>query len=320
MVDLVAAQSPLLPPDGDAPLDLIRELLRGKRSKATQHEYEKDLRKFFSAAFFSEPTPAMVEYFLCLPQPAAVALVLRYKNDLIESGLTPSTVNRRLTAIRSLVRVATALGRCNFSLDAIEGERVQRYRDTSGITRQEFQKVLALCDRGTLQGKRDYAILRLLWDNALRRNEVASADVVDFDANVPCLWIKGKGRAQKERVDLGRKATAAILDYLRSRLLVRTDSPLFVSLSRAAEGARLTGEAIRLLVVRYCEAAGVEKRMSPHRLRHSSVTAALDATGGDVRSVQKLSRHKQLDTLMIYDDNRRRVQLSISELLEDMAD
>jgi integrase len=44
--------------------------------------------------------------------------------------------------------------------------------------------------------------------------------------------------------------------------------------------------------------------MSPHRIRHSAITAALDATDGNVRKVQKLSRHRQLDTLMIYDDNR----------------
>lgn len=314
-----ASREDLALPNPDE-FDIVRELLRSKRSTATQREYSKDLRKFFAAALNSSPTPLTVQHFLSLSQPEAVALVLKYKNDLIARSLTPSTVNRRLTAIRSLVRVATAIGRCSFSLDAIEGERVQRYRDTSGITRQEFQGVIAACDRSTMSGLRDYAILRLLWDNALRRNEICGCDVSDFDPNTPCLWIKGKGRALKERIDLGKKATAAIESYLRAKPGVNPQAPLFTSLSFASIGERLTGEAIRLLVAHYCEAAGIAKPMSPHRLRHSSITAALDATGGDVRSVQRLSRHKHLDTLMIYDDNRRHVQLSISELLEDMAD
>ena len=58
--------------------------------------------------------------------------------------------------------------------------------------------------------------------------------------------------------------------------------------------------------------------MSPHRIRHSAITAALDATNGNVRKVQKLSRHKKLDTLMLYDDNRTNMQGEISSLLGDL--
>jgi integrase/recombinase XerC len=58
--------------------------------------------------------------------------------------------------------------------------------------------------------------------------------------------------------------------------------------------------------------------MSPHRIRHSAITAALDATDGNVRKVQKLSRHANLETLMVYDDNREKAQLEITELLDDL--
>ncbi|MEG4585383.1 hypothetical protein QUA54_09220 [Microcoleus sp. MOSTC5] len=58
--------------------------------------------------------------------------------------------------------------------------------------------------------------------------------------------------------------------------------------------------------------------MFPHRIRHSVITAALDATDGNVRKVQKLSRHKNLNTLMIYDDNRGRDQQDVTELLDGM--
>ncbi|MBD0346521.1 MAG: tyrosine-type recombinase/integrase, partial [Coleofasciculus sp. Co-bin14] len=68
-----------------------------------------------------------------------------------------------------------------------------------------------------------------------------------------------------------------------------------------------------------CGKAGIKKQMSPHRIRHSAITAALDATDGNVRKVQKLSRHRQLDTLMIYDDNRGKDQAEVTGLLDDMV-
>ncbi|MHC5831323.1 MAG: hypothetical protein ACYT04_89000, partial [Nostoc sp.] len=59
-------------------------------------------------------------------------------------------------------------------------------------------------------------------------------------------------------------------------------------------------------------------QMSPHRVRHSAITAALDATDGNIRKVQKLSRHADPRTLMIYDDNRNKDLWEMSELLTGM--
>ena len=58
--------------------------------------------------------------------------------------------------------------------------------------------------------------------------------------------------------------------------------------------------------------------MSPHRIRHSGITEALEVTGGDVRAVQKLSRHAKLETLMVYDDARTNDQQKVTELLAAM--
>jgi integrase/recombinase XerC len=96
------------------------------------------------------------------------------------------------------------------------------------------------------------------------------------------------------------------------------DGPLFTALDFANSGHRLTGDGIRKIVVRHSENAGIKKQMSPHRIRHSAITAALDATFRNVRKVQKLSRHRKLDTLMIYDDNRGRDQQDVTELLDGM--
>ena len=184
---------------------------------------------------------------------------------------------------------------------------------------ETYQRVLAWCDRSSLQGQRDYALLRLLWANALRRIEVTRLNVSDFDPEERKLRILGKGRGrQTELVDLDAATTEAIADWLSARGYSQPDAPLFTALDFANSGHRLTGDAIRKIVVRYCEKAGIKKIMSPHRIRHSAITAALDATDGNLRKVQKLSRHKNIETVTVYDDNRKKDQREITDLLGGM--
>ena len=300
--------------------DLLAQLLSDKRSPNTRHAYAKDLRDFFHTIADADPTPEMVTYFLQLDRCDAVTLVLRYKGMMVERGLKEATINRRLSAIKSLVRLAFSAGKCNYTLLEVKGEKVQVYRDTKGISRDLYRKVLAIPERSELKGKRDYALLRLLWDNALRRGEIAGANLGDFDADAKTLKVKGKGKGTAyEVIDLSLTTTEAIRDWLLERRELDFSAPLFISLDPIKKGHRLTGAGIYWIVQQYCQAAGIVKQMSPHRIRHSSITAALDATNGNVRKVQKLSRHATIDTLMVYDDNRQKDQLEISTLLADMV-
>ena len=299
--------------------DILGDLLANKRSVQTRQAYAKDLRDFFTFIANSDPTPELVGEFLALEQFDALALVLNYRQHLINKGLKESTVNRRLAAIKSLVNYARTIGRCKFTLADIKNEKVRRYTDTSGIPTDQMKTLLELCDRTTLKGKRDYAIFRLLWSNALRRGEISNANVTDLDIDNRCLWIQGKGRGtDKEKIELGLATLEAIQDWLTARGRVRKNSPLFCTLDYCTKGHRLSGEAIYTIVRELAEKAQIKKRLSPHRIRHSSITAALDATGGDVRRVQKLSRHHDLNTLMIYDDNRQNAQGEITNLLDDL--
>jgi len=211
------------------------------------------------------------------------------------------------------------LGACHYTLGDIKGEKIVGYRDTTGVDRATFERILQQCDRTTLAGKRDYALLRLLWGNALRRNEISQLSVCDFNPASRTLRILGKGGGtQAETIDLGSATVQAIADWLEERGSCSHDSPLFIALDSAHSGYRLSGDGICKMVVRHSESAGIKKQMSPHRIRHSAITAALDATDGDVRKVQKLSRHRNLNTLMIYDDNRGRHQQDVTEMLDSM--
>jgi integrase/recombinase XerC len=107
--------------------------------------------------------------------------------------LSSATINQRLSALKSLVEYARKQGLCNFTLIDVKGLRSQKYRDTRGRTVDEYRSVLAEIDRSTLLGKRDYAICRLLWDNALRRGEIVSLDRSSFLPQESKLMILGKG-------------------------------------------------------------------------------------------------------------------------------
>jgi integrase/recombinase XerC len=299
--------------------DILTALLSDKRSLNTRRAYEKDLRYFFHAAYGQKPTEAVIAQFLQLNRFEAIAIALRYKSDLITKGLKESTINRRLSALKSLVNFAAKLGKCNWNLDDVQTETVQTYRDTTGIKPEGIRTMLLHINRETIKGKRDFAILRLLWENALRRNEVVSTNISDFDYEMRSLQILGKGRgSQKSLISLNIGAANAIRDWLSCIETKNANQPLFHSLDRVNRGHRLTGTAIYQIVSQIARASGISKHMSPHRIRHSAITAALDATNGNVRKVQKLSRHKKLDTLMLYDDNRTNMQGEVSSLLGDL--
>jgi integrase/recombinase XerC len=303
----------------DTDPDVLAQLLSDKRSPNTRRAYEKDVNDFFKSMTSQPATSDSVLEFLHLEERQAVSVVLKYKAKLIQKGLKEATVNRRVAAIKSLVEMGRKLGVCHYSLEDVKGEKVRGYRDTTGIPPFVFQRVLCLCDRQTLPGKRDYALMRLLWSNALRRNEVSQLNVGDFDANAATLRILGKGRGtQMETIDLDPLTVDAIAAWLAVNGRAQPDAPLFTSLDFANSGRRLTGDGIRKIVVRLCQKAGIKKQMSPHRIRHSAITAALDATDGNVRKVQKLSRHRKLDTLMVYDDNRGKDQQDVTNLLGEM--
>ena len=293
---------------------VLSDWLNTKRSPHTQRCYRLDIENFLA------DLGTELGKFLSLDRHGAYALVSRYKGDLITKGLKSATINRRLAAIKSLVAFSYNCGHCEFMLEAVKGEKLSAYRDTSGVDPETFKRVLGGIDRGSLKGIRDYALLILLWSNALRRSEVSKANISDFDPVTKTLRIFGKGRGNNaETVSLGIGTVMAIESWLEARGEHQPDKALFVSVNPGYRDGRLCTQAIYNIVKERCQAAGITKAMSPHRIRHSSITAALEATGGDVRRVQKLSRHSSLNTLLIYDDARKNHQKEVSDLLDGLV-
>lgn len=288
-------------------------------SPLTRCSYRHAILEFLSTLDSDGYSPELLAQFLCLEATQAYELVSKYHGTLIERELAPGTINQRLTVVRSLINYATEIGKCHYNLANLKMERVSSYRDTTGISTDSFKLILSAVDRSTLRGKRDYAILLLLWGNALRRAEVTSCNVKDFEAHEKTLSILGKGkRKQAQKVTLGTNTVQAINDWLNERGISEKNEPLFYAVHIGYYGHRLNTDSIYKIVKKYAKLASIPKNLSPHRIRHSSITAALDATNGDVRAVQKLSRHSSINTLMIYDDNRRNEQGRVTSILEDL--
>jgi integrase/recombinase XerC len=300
--------------------DLIADLLSDKRSENTKRAYQNDLNDFFMTMTGGEASPGKINHFLNMPRFDAVSIGLQYKAKMIDRRLAEATINRRLAAIKSLVKYAKIIGLCEWDLSDIQGEKIKQYRDTSGVTVPQMGEILNVPDRTTVKGKRDYAMLRVFWELALRRGEVAKIDIEDFDPETCTIAILGKGRGtQKENMTITEKSRDAILEWLATRTDLTPKTPLFVALDRAYAGNRLTGEGIAKFVKKMALEAGIMKKMSPHRLRHSSITAALEATNGNVAKVQKLSRHVKIETVMVYEDRRVNQQKQVTDLLAGLA-
>lgn len=297
---------------------LLDDWLARSRSPHTKRMYRSNIKAFFKYLGY-QTTSDILAQFLLLDSHQAFELVSQYHGSLVERTLSPATINQKLAAIKSLVNYASFSGKCHYTLVNIKAEKLTQYRDTKGIPKNQFKLMLDEVDTDTIKGLRDRAILLLLWGNALRRSELVNTDIRDYSPSLGELVITGKGKiGQPETISLGRSAIAAIDRWLAKRGEISQDAPLFCATHKGYWGNRLHTHSIYKLVQKYALAAGIDKVMSPHRIRHSSITEALNLTGGDVRKVQKLSRHSNLNTLMIYDDNRQNLQGEVTGMLDDL--
>lgn len=301
-----------------AAAQIVTLLLADKRSPATRLAYEADLRIFFGGALDQET----VHGFVALAPPLLAARLALFKAEQLGQGLSEATVNRRLSAVRSLLKFAFRLGLSQSDgRNLVDGEKVSAYRDTRGVDVKTVAKLLKLPGLTTLKGVRDTALLRLLFENALRRGEVVKLNLGDFEARERRLFILGKGKGtQRLPVTLSPKCAGAISAYLAASGHggEAPTLPLFRSLDRSQQAsAGISANGLAVVVEEYGKRLNV--KISPHRIRHSGITAALDATGGDVRRVQKLSRHANIATVMVYDDSRADFQGEVTGLLSKLV-
>ena len=273
--------------DRDPAVDHVIEFVDGYASAATRIAYRSDL------SLWQEH---------CRSQGRGLFEVRRgdiegYARYLEADGLAPATVNRRLATI-------TGFYRCALDEGLITGNpagNVRRPRRPSespraGLSRTELK---AWLDAAEAEGDHPYALACLLAINGLRVGEACGADVTDLaeDRWHHTLTIVGKG--DKPAVIPLPPRTVAAIDPI---VADRTAAPLLLTRT----GSRMNRPAAARIVARLARRIGCGKHITPHSLRHSAITAALNA-GVSLRGVQEFARHADPRTTIRYDRARHSV-------------
>jgi site-specific recombinase XerD len=277
------------PGSGEELLSRYLEELAARRnlSSYTLRNYALDLRGFF-AYLEGESTDVL----------AVDRHVVRgYLATLLEEGVAPASISRKVSTFRGFYRHLRASGAIDTDpLLGVRGPK-REHRLPGFLSQEEVTSLVTSPDTDTPQGLRDRAILELLYASGLRVSEVAGLNMLDIDLDGRCLRARGKG-GRERTVLMGRPASRALENYLREgrpRLARGAQEALFLN----RDGGRLSQRAVQSAVRKYSLAAGLGRRAHPHLLRHTFATHMLDG-GADLRVVQELLGHASPNTTQIY--------------------
>ncbi|MGH8910617.1 MAG: site-specific tyrosine recombinase XerD [Egibacteraceae bacterium] len=235
----------------------------------------------------------------CNAEPEDVTAFVPWIGQLQTAGGKPyatSTISRTLVTVRGLHKflLREGLADSDPSLE-VSGPRSERALPKA-LSAEQVCRLLASPPGGDPIGLRDRAMLELLYAAGLRISELVDLDVDDADLIDRTVRCVGKG--SKERVvPIGRAASAAVEAWTgMGRLELEPRSPALFCNRR---GGRLTRQGGWKIIKRHAQQAGFGDHVSPHTLRHSFATHLLDG-GADVRVVQELLGHANVNTTQIY--------------------
>ena len=210
-------------------------------------------------------------------------------------GLSPRSVQRRLSAVRSffnyLVREGVAAS--NPAVDIRAPKAAKRLPGTLDV--DQIAQLLQVPGDDAL-AVRDRAIMELFYSSGLRLAELVGLDLTSIDLADRTVRVLGKG-AKTRIVPVGRKACEAIRVWLKERaaLAHMDETALFVG----RNGDRLKPRAIQLRIAQWARRAGLPARVYPHLFRHSFATHLLESSK-DLRGVQELLGHADISTTQVY--------------------
>ncbi len=229
--------------------------------------------------------------------------VRRYLAHLHAKGAGVKTIQRRLSALRSLFRFAIQEKLIEESpLDEIESPKKVRKLPVS-IGYSQVEQLFAQPDTSSYLGLRDRAIMELLYSSGLRLSEIVGLNRLDFDERNLTLSIFGKGKKERS-APITQTAAGWITKYLYSPergLETKEHKPEVdnkaIFLNRW--GKRLTSRSVDRNFAAYLKASGLSERITPHTIRHTIATHWLE-NGMDLKTIQLLLGHATLATTTIY--------------------
>ncbi|MEE8106811.1 MAG: tyrosine recombinase [Planctomycetota bacterium] len=249
----------------------------------TRAAYERDLARY--RAFLKESKAAWKRV-----RPEHVLAFLAAER---RAGRSESTLSRRFACLRSFHRFCIAEGLLDRDpCETLDSPR--RWRTLPRVpSRRDVETVLESIPLDTARGRRDKAMLEMLYATGARVSELVNATDLDYKADLRLLRLRGKGN--KERVvPVGRSAHEALARHHEDREVSGHD-PLVSSM----RGRRLTRDRVLRVLREYSDAAGVKSLPSPHAFRHAFATHLLEGSA-NIRAVQELLGHASVTTTQIY--------------------
>jgi len=284
-------------------MESIAAFVANKGSSQTRRVYRLVLHQFF---IFAAKHPSEVKQ----------SDVIRYRHQLENLGLAPSTIRQHLAAVSGYYSFCISRDLTLYNpVKGVSRPSVHAYTSANWLTKDQAKALLCQPNRQTVKGKRDYAILLTLFLTGLRRSELANIKRRDIQERGEKLYLTYtcKGGIQLVR-DIPKRCWEAIEDYLVSSGREITDeSPLFVAVTDAGDSLRcyygrnghnghhpISPEAIRQIVAYYSRRAfGGDIKVSPHTLRHTAGTL-LRKSGRSIEEVQSFLKHRRIDTTRRY--------------------
>ena len=269
--------------------DQFLDYLRVERGLAnnTVQAYSKDLARFIQFLEDKKTTPEDV----------SVEQILEYISA-IRRHLSSRSVARTIPTIKTFFRFLVTEKKIKSSpARLLETPKLSQKLPVI-LTQNETKTLLAQPDISSVTGQRDKAMLEVLYGTGLRVSELVNLKISDI--NLEAGYLRTMGKGSKERIiPIGEKAVDSIKDYIsngRIKLLKGRQSPfLFLNF----RGKPLTRQGFWKIIKRYGATAGIQKEISPHKLRHSFASHLLEG-GADLRSVQIMLGHADISTTQIY--------------------
>ena len=225
-------------------------------------------------------------------------LVNNYFVYLRKKNLEINSISRNLVAVKMLYRFLLIEGFIKEDITGlIEFPRMSK-KLPHVLSLREINLLLDKANFKSNLGLRDQAILELLYATGMRVSELIYLKIDDI--NMENRMLKCLGKGSKERIiPFGSKAYQSLrlyLDKVRQKLVKNPNEDILFLNSR---GERLSRQGIFYLVKKYVRKAGIEKKVTPHTLRHTLATHLLE-NGADLRSVQEMLGHSDISTTQIY--------------------
>ncbi|MBU2511882.1 site-specific integrase [bacterium] len=295
--------------------EILNEFYSGK-SIDTIRAYQKDLESFSQYMGTTSIVDA-IDQLLSLPDSQANLTVLYYRTQIQESGLSISSINRRISSLRSLAKKAYKYKAINWLLDLknikTPPQSSKREMDAHAV-KSLFSSFSGR--QNSKKEKRDLAILRLLYDLALKRGSVVQLDMEDLKLRSNMIFVTGLNGDQRRAKRLPPVTKKAIQEWITVR--GEEPGPLFVNFDHAKKGKRLSSTSVYRIVKEAGKQSGLS--ITPDELRQAAIKEALknaSRLGIEDKDVLTLTDHKSVTSLKRYLKNREEIQETLSISLSE---